>query len=228
MFWIKLIQIFLGIVILVFISWFYWRYFWFFRDPKRVSPQGNNIVSPADGTIVYAKKVKKNQIPISNKRGKFIDLSKDVKEHLTGEKYLVGIFMTPFNVHVQRAPIAGTIKKIKHYKHENLVMTLMWLRIFLNLRPFYSHCNHMWVNERQITLIKGVVPVYVVQIADLVVNKVVSFVKPRQTVKKGDRIGLIKMGSQVDLVFPTTAVELVVKEGDKVKAGESIIATIKK
>ncbi|MBT7903362.1 phosphatidylserine decarboxylase [Candidatus Woesearchaeota archaeon] len=217
---------FIILFVLLFLLWGYWRFYFFFRDPGRIVPKGKNLVSPADGKIVYVKKVKHNEIPIPIKRGRKINLEESVKTHLRGEKYLIGIFMNPFSVHVNRAPIAGTVKKIHHYQHKNLPMTLMWLRTMLNLRPFHKFSTHMWENERNIILIQNKFPVYVIQIADLAVNKVVCWVKKNQKVSKGQRFGMIKMGSQVDVLVPSKHVKLVVKEGDNVRAGESILAKV--
>jgi len=207
-------------------AWVYWRFIWFFRDPDRAVPKGNNVVSPADGEIVYVKRIKKGVVPISVKRGRKISLKDDIKEKSSGDKYLIGVFMSPFSVHVNRAPIAGKVDHVKHYNHNNLAMTIMWFRTLLNIRPFYKYSHHMWVNERNVVLIKGKFPVYVVQIADLAVNKVVCWVKKGSKVKKGQRFGMIKMGSQVDVVLPANKVKVLVKEGDKVRAGESVLAKI--
>ena len=83
----------------------------------------------------------------------------------------------------------------------------------------------MLENERHIILIKGKFPVLVVQIADFYIRKIVSYVKEKDNVEKGQKIGIIRMSSQVDIVLPYKKnIKIKVKEGDKVKAGESIIA----
>lgn len=212
------------VVVLLCVFYVYWRYVWFHRDPSREIPTGKNIVSPADGRVVYIKKAAHGQMPVSEKKGRTIALKEDLKMITRGEKYLIGIFLNPFDVHVQRAPIAGKVKMVKHHKHKNLPMTMMWLRTFLSLEPFYRYSEHMWENERNIILIEGSFPVYVVQIADLIVNRVVSFVRKGSSVKKGDRIGMIKFGSQVDVAFHSKGVKVMVKEGDRVVAGETILA----
>jgi len=218
----------IGIILLVLlILYIYWRFFFFFRDPNRRIPKGKCVVSPADGTIVYVKKVHRSKIPICNKKGRKISLKEDIHHTDKGDKLFVGIFMTPFNVHVQRCPVDGKVEYVKHYKHKDLPMTLMWLKVILGLRPFYKGSMHMWENERNVVRIKGKINAYVVQIADIAVNRVVCSLKKEQKVSKGQRLGLIKFGSQVDLVLPYNKVVAHVKEGDKVKAGSSIIATIK-
>tara|TARA_Y100000310_G_scaffold139131_1_gene138357 strand:+ start:10047 stop:10715 length:669 start_codon:yes stop_codon:yes gene_type:complete len=216
------------IIPLVFIFiWIYWRYYYFFRDPERKIPKGNNIVSPADGRIEYVKKIKKNIVPISVKKKKSIKLTDICKTRFhKQDKYLIGVFMTPFDVHVNRSPIKGKVEWTKHYKHKLLPMTKTWIDVMFNIRPYYKGSAYLTENERKITLVKGKFPIFIIQIADTYVKKIVGFVKKNDSVEKGQRIGLIRMGSQVDIIFPYNKnFKIKVKEGDKVKAGESIIAT---
>ncbi len=105
---------------------------------------------------------------------------------------------------------------------------MMWWRVLFGIRPYEKYSNHIFQNERNTLLIKGFFPVWVVQIADIYVNKIECWVKESDNVSKGERFGMIKMGSQVDLLFPVSPIDsLVVKIGDKVRAGESIIAKVK-
>lgn len=216
------------IAILIFLAYLYWRFFYFFRDPERKIPGGKNIVAPADGEIVYVSKVRKNATPLSAKKGKMLTLTEIAKSRLfPGEKFIVGIFINPFNVHVNRAPIEGKIEKIHYYKAEDLPMTRMWLRTMFSIKPFYIGSKHIARNERNTIIIKGKFIVAVVQIADIYVKRILCYVKKGDTVEKGQRIGMIRMGSQVDLIFPAKKnFKILVKEGDKVKAGESVIAEL--
>ncbi len=210
----------------------YWRFIFFFRDPEREPPPGRNIVAPADGTIVYTSIIEDGDgyIPITIKKGKKIRLDEITKTDLPpGKLCHVGIFMDFFNVHVNRVPIAGKIKFIKHFKHEhlkNLTMNWMGLRKYLGLNPFYKNAIHIWENERKTVRVDGDFPIYVIQIADAYVDKIFCWAEPGEMLEKGQRYGRVAMGSQVDIVFPyQEGMEFVVKERDKVKAGESIIAT---
>jgi phosphatidylserine decarboxylase len=108
----------------------YWRYVWFFRNPARVSPPGENIVSPADGTVVYIRVIKANHEVLTIKQGVSARLTDIVKEDLDYPKLSVGIFMSPFNVHYNRVPLAGQVDAIKHHPPEpaNLAMTSMHWR----------------------------------------------------------------------------------------------------
>jgi len=222
------LPVFLVIIFLLSI-YIWWRFFFFFRDPNRAIPEGNNIVSPADGTIVYVKDVQNKEIPLAIKKGSNIRLSEifDLLPEQENDWTLIGIFMHPTSVHVNRAPISGTIEKIFYRKSNNLPMTLMWWRVLLKRRPFEWRSKHVLTNERNTLLIKGIVSVFVTQIADIYVNRIECFVHVGQKVSKGDRIGMIKFGSQVDLLIPkSSAINILVKEGDKVFAGESVIAQI--
>jgi phosphatidylserine decarboxylase len=223
-------MIFLSIIFIFFIIWFIWRYFYFFRDPNRIIPDGRNIVSPADGTVVYIKRIENDEVPISIKKRSFIHLEELLpiqrKFSISGSKYLVGIFMHPTSVHVNRAPISGTVVHQEYISNKkNLPMTLMWWRVLLKIKPYEKFSSHIIENERNIIQINGDLPITVVQIADIYVNKIVSFVQLGKEVKKGDRIGVIKIGSQVDLIIPVEErVNIKIKEGQKVFAGSTIIA----
>ena len=187
------------------------------------------MVSPADGTVVYVRKVSNNLVPISIKAKKEIKLDEITKHDHLGENpyYIIGIFMHPTDVHVNRAPISGMVKNIVYTKAKNFPMTMMWMRILFSKRPYELYSKHVFQNERNTILIEGKLPIFVVQIADIYVSKIECKVKEGQTVNKGDRIGMIKMGSQVDVVFPYNAdISIKIKEGQKVRAGESILATM--
>ena len=134
--------------------------------------------------------------------------------------------MHPTSVHVNRAPIDGRIVEQKYIKNnKNLPMTLMWWRVLLKIRPYEKFSDHILENERNIIQINGDLPVSVIQIADIYVNKIVAFFSKDDIIKKGERIGVIKMGSQVDIIFPALDnVNIKIHEGDYVYAGSSIIA----
>ena len=225
-----LLNIIIIIVLIFLITYCFWKFFFFYRDPERNIPVGENIVSPADGTIVYIKKIEGNIVPISIKNKKIIKLEEIFKYNPNTSQfsYLVGIFMHPTSVHVNRAPISGTIEKIVYTKGKNLPMTFMWWRVLLRIKPYELYSNHNLQNERNTILFRGSISVFIVQIADIYVNKIECWVKELQQVIKGERVGMIKMGSQVDLLFPSLSISnIAVEVGQKVKAGETIIAHIK-
>jgi len=132
---------------------------------------------------------------------------------LQKEGWLISIVMTPLDVHFQKAPIDGKIVSIKHTpgKHRNAMS---------KVDDPERHAE----NEHQEIVISGEeFKVKVIQIAGFLARRVIPLVKPENNVEKGQDIGLIRFGSQVTLIIPKLDVQ--VKEGDKVRVGETVIAT---
>jgi phosphatidylserine decarboxylase len=212
-------------------AFLYWRYIWFFRNPERAIPAGDNFVSPADGTVVYCKRLRPGDEVITIKQGLEARIEDIAKEHIEGDKILIGIFMSPFDVHYNRTPLAGTITGIHHYpaRIENRHMGPMHLRIVLGRSPFYEDSLHIVENERTVTRIRGPfrgasTECYVIQIAGKSVSGIDSYVRIGDPVTKGQVFGMIRIGSQVDLVVPDRGdAAIKVKPGDRVRAGESVL-----
>lgn len=187
----------------------------FYRDPQRISPQGDGlVVSPADGTVVYVKRSRDGQLPVSTKHGELVAL-----EELTHtavherDAVVVGIAMSFLDVHVNRAPIAGRVVLSRHFPGR-----------FGSLgRP-----EMVFRNERTTTLIAGTAfEIAVVQIASRLVRQIGSYVSDGDEVRLGQRIGVIRLGSQVDVVIPQRRdLSVLVSEGDRVSAGTSVLATV--
>lgn len=220
-------QLAAGLLVMLGITYVYWRYFYFFRDPHRVIPQDEEaLVSPADGTVIYIKEVLNDEVLFSTKLGRKISL----QEYCAAGEFqtpcfLVGIFMHPTSVHVNRAPISGEIEKIDYLPGQNLPMTLTWWRANLGVKPYEKYAGHLFSNERNIIGIKGRLRLVIIQIADIYVNKIECWVKEQDEVSKGQRLGMIKMGSQVDMLIPMVpGLTFNIEVGQKVRAGESIIA----
>ena len=209
----------------------FWRYVWFFRNPERAVPPGPGIVSPADGTVVYVKRVKPDEEVIVIKEGVSARISDIIREDASTPRVLIGTFMSPFDVHYNRAPISGAVEFIRHYpaKTKNLDMKSMHFRTVFGLMPLYRNSLHILENERTVTRITGRfkgIPVscYVVQIGGGHVNGIESYIPEGQSVTKGDIFGMIRVGSQVDLVLPDLPdMEVKVSPGDTVRAGETIV-----
>lgn len=168
----------------------------FFRDPERFVPISPNLViSPADGVVCDIAEVK---IPEDWKLPK-------------GKYTKVSIFMDVFNVHVNRLPLEGTIKKIVYYPGKFLNASLDKASEF---------------NERQAFIVEGKDFDYaVVQIAGLIARRIRADVKEGQEVVKGQRIGMIRFGSRVDLYLPSKYAPQVCV-GQTMVAGETIIADL--
>jgi phosphatidylserine decarboxylase len=167
---------------------------YFFRDPERKIPNGENeIVSPADGKVVLIKEVSENLF-------------------LNSEAVQISIFLSVFNVHVNRIPISGAVKYFQYMKG-----------------AFLAAFDHEASVKNEQTIIgidysKG--KVLFKQIAGLLARRIVFTNSVNDTVIKGARCGIIKFGSRVDVIVQKN-VEIKVKVGDKVAGGESILGVIR-
>jgi phosphatidylserine decarboxylase len=201
----------------------YWRFVWFWRNPVRRAPAGQGILSAADGTVVYVKTVAPGEDVVSIKQGlaaKLIDL---LKEDAAQPKLVIGVFMSPFDVHYNRAPVSGKVEFVRHYpgRGANLHMGPMHWRILLRRPPYYRDGAHIVQNERTVTKIAGC---YIVQIAAKTVAGIDSYLKLGDCVERGAIFGMIRIGSQVDVVLPwRDGMKVRVKPGDRVRAGETVL-----
>ncbi|MCL5291401.1 MAG: phosphatidylserine decarboxylase [Actinobacteria bacterium] len=187
--------------------------FMFYRDPERVPERADgSVVSPADGVVRYVNRFEAGETPVSDKKRRKFRLSELADAGLgNGEGHQIGIEMNLFDVHVNRAPVAGRVVLLKPIRGS-----------FSSLRDPAA----VFRNERFTTLIdNGDFSVAVVQIASRLVRKIVSYLEEGQMVDLGQRIGVIRFGSQVDLIIPDLeSLSISVKPGDKVFAGRSEIA----
>ncbi len=169
--------------------------FFFFRDPERITTENKNaFYSPADGKVILIKKTEENE--------------------LLNEKALkVSIFMSPFNVHVNRAPCNGVVKDVKHYPGKFLAA----------FKPESS------ISNEHITMLleseHG--KIVVRQVAGFLARRAVCRVKPGDLLKQGQRYGIIKFSSRLDIFLPLNS-QIKVKLNDKVKAGETVLGIIEK
>ncbi len=186
----------------------------FFRDPKRIPPDKDNIIlSPADGRIIYIKEIANGDFPFAIKGKKRIPLKEFTGEDfITGHGVQIGIAMNYTNVHINRVPIKGKVLQIKRVPGK-----------FLSLK----HLSSLLENERVFTLIGGrIIKIGVVQIASRLVRRIYSFVKEGDNVQMGQKMGVIRFGSQVDILIPFKKnVNILVKTQEEVKAGLTVIAT---
>ena len=186
------------------------------RDPERSPPAEDHIiVAPADGRVKYIKRIERGTIPYSEKDGRRIPILESTKILPVEEGHLIGVWMSFLVVHVQRVPVSGIVEK--QYYHASG----RFLDPHLQEGADYQ-------NERNVIIIKPndlPAPVIVIQIASIMVRRIISYLKEQMPVRIGDRLGLIRMGSQVDIVIPVVdSVRLSVSVGDRVTAGETIIA----
>ena len=189
------ILLFSKILGLIFILLTVWIYY-FFRDPERYSINDENfLVSPADGLIT----------DISEKVGP-MELQ---MENTTYTK--VSIFMNVFNCHVNRTPLPGSVEEI-YYKPGKFLNASLDKASEENERNYFK-IKSSKLNEE----------IIIVQIAGLIARRIVCEVEQGQNLKQGDRIGMIRFGSRVDVYFKNKKV--LAKIGQNVVAGESLIAS---
>ena len=204
-------------------SWAWWRFVWFWRNPARKPPDRPGVLSAADGTVVYVKTVGPGEDVVSIKQGLAAKLTDLVHEDASQPKLVIGVFMSPFDVHYNRAPLSGCVDFVRHYpgRGRNLHMGPMHWRILLRRPPYYRDSEHIVQNERTVTKIADC---YIVQIAAKTVAGIDSYFKPGETVDRGAIFGMIRIGSQVDVVLPwREGMEVRVKPGDRVRAGETVL-----
>lgn len=181
----------------------------FYRDPERKIPKGGGIVAPADGRVISILKTGKGNIKVKkNIIGKIKTLAKDVAK----ECYVISIFMSPFDVHINRAPIEGVVKSVKYSKGK-----------FFGA---YSIGKSLENEKNEIIMQNKKLKVKVIQIAGFLARRIKCYVKKNQKLNKGDKIGMIALSSQTTIII-SSGVELKVNAGDKVKAGETVIAVLR-
>jgi len=179
---------FLFIIITLFIVYF-------FRDPRRIIPVDDMIVSPADGLITY------------------IGESNSPKESGINKKLLkISIFLNIFNVHVNRVPTYGKVKTINYISGKYFNATL-------NKSSEENERNIIVIEKNNSDII------IVTQIAGLIARRIVCDVKENEEIEQGDKFGMIRFGSRVDLYFENY--QLMVRQNQKTVAGETIIAKSK-
>jgi len=168
-------------------------FLWFFRDPERQVPQAPSglvpVVSPGDGKVTDVSVVAANGIARNR----------------------ISIFLSVFDVHVNRSPIAGVIREVRYQRGK-----------FLNAMGAQSAEE----NEQNIVTVEGDGRVVIFkQIAGLIARRIVFNFREGDKVACGERVGLIKFGSRVDVLFDRDA-EIQVKVGDRVKGGATILALL--
>ena len=212
-------------------AYLFWRYVWFWRNPPRTPPQQDGLLAAADGTVVYVKKFTEADEVISIKRGLAARLMDITREDAPLPKLLIGVFMSPFDVHYNRAPLSGTVEFVRHHPGHgrNVSMGAMHRRVIAKRGPYYRGSRHVVQNERTVTKINGTLKgapasCYVVQIAAKTVAGIDSYVKSGDSVERGTIFGMIRIGSQVDIVVPwRDDLRVWVEPGDRVRAGETLL-----
>lgn len=167
---------------------------YFFRNPERTTPDDENaVIAPADGTVIVVERVPQTPLGI--------------------EALKISIFMSVFNVHVNRAPLSGKVLAVEYSKGS-----------FFDARDGRASCE----NERNCVILetKGGLKIAFVQIAGLIARRIICYPKVGDVITRGTRYGLIRFGSRVDVYLPAD-VEPLVKLGDSTVAGETVLGRIK-
>jgi phosphatidylserine decarboxylase len=174
----------LGILLTIFIAFF-------FRNPKRKIPSLQNIIlSPADGRIVHVGECEEDRF-------------------LREKALKVSIFMSLFNVHINRAPAAGKVLERSYHPGRFLVASMDKASLLNEQNAFVLETEDQF-------------KILLIQIAGFVARRIVCYAKAGDTLRKGEIFGLIRFGSRIDLYLPTE-VKPIVRVGQHVKGGESII-----
>ncbi len=178
----------------------------FFRDPRRVTPLGDNlIISPADGLVTLIKQM-------DAPRELVIDDGTGAPGLSSGPVTRISIFMSVFDVHINRAPIGGTVRRVVYIPGR-------FVNADLDKASEENERQHILIERGDGTRIGFT------QIAGLVARRIVPFVKPGDMLAAGQRVGLIRFGSRVDVYLPA-GTEPKVLIGQKVIAGETVLAEI--
>jgi phosphatidylserine decarboxylase len=226
-------QIALGFWLPVFVAgyaWLWWfQNIYFFRNPERIIPEGDDLIlSPADGRIMYLYPVRGGEV-VCDKQGRRIAIPELAKTDIASASgWLLGIYMTPFDVHFNRAPMDGKIRMLHYYRTgANLPMVDLWeyvnFTLFRKAVNLFASPFHL-ENERMTFEIQNArTSCVVILIADRFVNKISRFFEDGQSVGKGSRIAFIQRGSQTDLFIPQEHVVFKVHPGDQVYAGSTVL-----
>lgn len=163
---------------------------YFFRDPERTIPTDNNlIISPADGKVILIEEIKET-------------------EFFKDSVQKVSIFMSAFDVHVNRIPVTGQVTYFNYKKGK--------------YHPAYKEAAPYENEQTVIAIENDQLKVIIRQIAGIFARRIVCYIREGWKVKQGERFGMIKFGSRVDLLLPKM-VQIDIKLNQKVKAGETII-----
>jgi phosphatidylserine decarboxylase len=168
---------------------------YFFRDPERaVVADPNIVVAGADGWVRRVEEI-------------------DEPKYLQSRTIRISTFLTPFDVHVNRSPIAGAVKALAYTPGKHI------LTIQQAASEYNEHSSIYIEGQGTRCLVK--------QIVGPIVRRVVYWLEEGQELAKGDRIGIMKFGSRMDVYLPVTDVEVLVKKGDRVFAGKTVLARLK-
>lgn len=168
---------------------------YFFRDPVRKLPEGikdNDIVSPGDGKVMMIEEIEENTF-------------------LKSKAKMIGIFLSPLNVHVNRIPVSGRVDYYQYIKGDYIMA--------------FDHKSSQRNERTEIGITNPKFKILFKQIAGFIARRIVCSLRAGDTVKRGEKFGMIKFGSRVDVIMPVNAV-VKVSVNQKVKGGKTILAEV--
>jgi phosphatidylserine decarboxylase len=217
------------------------------KDPERTPPEGQVIVAPADGTVLYVRRVEEGIIPEVVKQGVSVPLVDHLKTELATpfpDGTLVGIYMAGDGVHVNRVPVSGLVIEQFVFNGPHMDMSAAertvlltqlvpgWvsLKKLLGWPPYdlEGKADFILKSARETLVIRDVrgAHVYVVRIADYAVGKILTWVRLGEQVATGQRLGMIAGGSQTDIfIEDTPGLTPQARVGQYVYGGETVLAT---
>lgn len=227
------VYILIGIAVLWLGALMFLRRVWFYRDPVREPEQRDGvIIAPADGRVVYIKRVQDGEI-CAEKLGEKIPLP-EITGTDSEEKngWAIGIYMSPLDVHFNYCPLPGVVERIHRVSAKlNLPMLdlweyirVVWLRKMVDM---FARRYHLENERNTIFMDCNGIKLSVVLIADKFVAKIKCFVEPGQTLDYSQKLGFIERGSQVDLVIFTENVEFCVDINQQTYGGKTVIAKVR-
>ena len=211
----------------------------FFRDPMRpIQSDRDFFFSPADGVIIYQKIVRGDEAVIEVK-GKNYSLKEAVRdpEYPSGMSLVIGIFMTFYDVHVNRIPYPGVLsyRELEPIESHNRPMLAMENALIDDLTVDHDSAGYLHSNQRVLNKVSAMdlgLNYYILQFADYDVDSITPFdLKPHRSYEQNERFSQIRYGSQVDLIIPLTSAvkfEFLHEEGTHVEAGVDPLLKIKR
>jgi len=173
----------------------------FFRDPERTVPDaGHQVLAPADGRVLVAGAVQPGAAPAAA-----------TTPGGSGPWQQISIFLSPMNVHINRIPVSGRITRVNYQPGR-------FLPAYHNDAAAANERSEIWIDHHGETVVAR-------QIVGILARRVVCRVQPGAEVRAGDRYGIMKFGSRMDIFVPSTA-RVTVKVGETVRGGETIIAVL--
>ena len=183
----------------------------FFRDPERRVPAAasdDDVLSPADGEVLVAGEAMADAAPPGSPSG---PLSGTLPGTLSGSWRQVSIFLSPMDVHVNRVPVSGRVTRV--------VLTRgRFLPAYRREAATVNERSEIWIDHQGQQIVAR-------QIVGILARRVVCRLEEGASVKAGDRLGIMKFGSRMDVFVPANAA-ITVKVGDKVRGGETVIAVL--